>query len=120
MDSMQPVLPACISPCWPNHRLILRKPWHRDLRTECSRVSLRKDLAVWPKGRPGTAVREALVVQEEGPAEAVVGLVVVVAAEEEEEELAAVLAVAEPVVAVLAVVVEEVIDNFLILSNPNG
>ena len=97
MDSMQPVLPACISPCWPNHRLILRKPWHRDLRTECSRASLRKDLAVWPKGRPGTAVREALVVQEEGPAEAVVGLV-------EEEELAA-----EPVV---VVPVEEVIDNF--------
>jgi len=59
-------------------------------------------LAVWPKGRPGTAVREALVVQEEGPAEAVVGLVVVVAAVE----------AAEAVVEEVVEEVEEVIDNF--------
>ena len=105
---MQPVLQACINPCWPNHRLILRKPWHRDLRTECSRASLRKDLAVWPKGRPGTAAREALVVQEEEPAVVVAGLAAAVVQAElvapEEEELAA-----EPVV---VVPVEEVIDNF--------
>jgi hypothetical protein len=32
---------------------------------EC-RASLRRDMAVWPEGSPGKAVRAALVIQEEG------------------------------------------------------
>ena len=37
MGLTQPALRACISPYLPNHRLILRKPWPRGWRMECSR-----------------------------------------------------------------------------------
>ncbi|MCU0581669.1 MAG: hypothetical protein MUF26_04340 [Syntrophales bacterium] len=46
---------------------------------EC-RASLRRDVAVWPEGSPGKAVRAALVIQEEG---LVMAAVAVVAVEEE-------------------------------------
>ena len=45
---------------------------------EC-RASLRRDMAVWPEGSPGKAVRAALAIQEEGLVVAAVAVVVVVA-----------------------------------------
>jgi hypothetical protein len=67
---------------------------------EC-RASLRRDMAVWPEGSPGKAVRAALAIQEER---------LVVAA-------VAVAAVAVEAVVVEAVVVEAVavVGNYFVL-----
>ena len=46
---------------------------------EC-RASLRRDMAVWPEGSPGKAVRAALVIQEEGLVVAAVAVEVAVEA----------------------------------------
>ena len=56
---------------------IQRKPWPRGWRMEC-RASLRRDMAVWPAGSPGKAVRAALVIQEEGLVVAAVAVAAVV------------------------------------------
>jgi hypothetical protein len=57
---------------------------------EC-RASLRRDMAVWPEGSPGKAVRAALVIQEEGLVVAAVAVAAVEAVEVVEVEAEAVV-----------------------------
>jgi len=72
---------------------------------EC-RASLRRDMAVWPEGSPGKAVRAALAIQEEGLVVAAVAVAAVAV------EAVAVEAVAVEAVAVEAVVV---VGNYFVL-----
>ena len=64
---------------------------------EC-RASLRRDMAVWPEGSPGKAVRAALAIQEEGLVVAAVAVAAVVEA-----------------VAVVEVEVAAVVGNYFVL-----
>ena len=77
---------------------------------EC-RASLRRDMAVWPEGSPGKAVRAALVIQEERQ------VVAAVAVEAVAVEAVAVEAEVEAVVGNYFVLRAQIVINVVLLQH---